>query len=202
MTNDKHPRFFYGYIIVFSAFLIMTFTMGTILSYGVFFKPLSAEFGWTRATTSGAQSLLFLLIGGLGILAGRLSDRYSPKIVIMIYGLLFASGYLLMSQVSTIWQLYLFYGIVGVGSSGTMIPAISAVTRWFVKRRGLMTGIAMAGVGLGTMIKPPLANLLISSYGWRNSYVIFGVIVIVSIVGGVAAVAVVYIFMKKRKIPE
>ena len=137
VNSDKNPRLFYGYIIVFAAFLIMAFTWGTILSYGVFFKPLSAEFGWTRAATSGAYSLVFLLNGALSILVGRLSDRFGPRIMITTCGLLLASGYLLMSQVSTIWQLYLFYGIVGIGSSGSYVPAISAVTRWFVKRMTL-----------------------------------------------------------------
>jgi len=182
LTGDKKPRFFYGYIIVFAAFLIMAFTWGTVYSYGVFFKPLSAEFGWTRAATSGAYSLVFLLHGFLGIFAGRLSDRFGPRIVITTCGLFLASGYLLMSQVSAIWQLYLFYGIVGIGSSGAYVPSISAVTRWFVKRRGLMTGISTAGAGLGVLIMPPIANWLISSYGWRTSYVAIGVIVIASIV--------------------
>jgi len=168
----------------------MAFTWGTVYSYGVFFKPLSAEFGWTRAATSGAYSLVFLLNGALGILAGRLSDRFGPRIMITTCGLLLASGYLLMSQVSAIWQLYLFYGIVGIGSSGSYIPAISAVTRWFVKRRGLLTGIAMAGSGLGVLIMPPIANWLISSYGWRTSYVAIGVVVI-------AAIAVSAQFMKR-----
>jgi len=160
----------------------MAFIWGTVYSYGVFFKPLSAEFGWTRAATSGAYSLVFFLSGFLGIFAGRLSDRFGPRIVITTCGLFLASGYLLMSQANTIWQLYLFYGMVGIGSSGSYVPTIATVTRWFVKRRGLMTGIAMAGIGLGVLIMPPIANWLISSYGWRTSYIVFGIISLVFII--------------------
>jgi len=159
----------------------MAMTWGSIQSYGVFFKPVSMEFGWTRATTSGAYSLIFLLNGFLGILTGRLSDRFGPRIVVTASGLFFASGYLLMSQVNTIWQLYLFYGMVGIGSSGAYVPAVSAVTRWFVVRRGVMTGIAMAGIGLGILIIPPIANWLISNYGWRTSYIVVGIVVLVLI---------------------
>ncbi len=182
VNSDSKPRLFYGYIIVFAAFLIMAVTWGTVYSYGVFFKPLSAEFGLTRAVTSGAYSLVFFLNGVLSIFAGRLSDRFGPRIVITFCGLFLALGYLLMSQISASWQLYLFYGMVGIGSSGSYVPTISAVARWFIKRRGMMTGIAMAGAGLGVLIMPPIANWLISSYGWRTSYIVFGIITLVIII--------------------
>lgn len=164
ISNGGH-KFFYGYIIVMLATIIMVASWGTFYSFGVFFKPVLLEFGWTRAITSGAYSLAFLLSGFFSIFVGRLSDRFGPRIVVLACGLLLCSGYLLMSQASSTWQLYLAYGIVGVGLSGAYVPSISAVSRWFVKRRGLMTGIVMAGIGIGTMIMPPLANLLITSYG-------------------------------------
>lgn len=174
------PRFFYGYVIVVAALLSMLISIGALYSFGVFFKPVLTEFGWTRAATSGAYSLCVLFIGFLGIVMGRLNDRFGPRIVVTFCGLLLGCGYLLMSQVSTTWQLYLFYGtLVGIGTSGTMVPPISTVARWFVKRRGLMTGIAMSGIGLGATIIPPLANWIISSYGWRTSYTILGIAVLV-----------------------
>jgi len=181
LIKDRKPRFFYGYIIVLLATLIMMVTWGTFYSFGVFFKPVLLEFGWTRAATSGAYSLAFMLSGFFAIFVGRFSDRFGPRIVVTTCGLLLASGYLLTSQISTIWQLYLFYGIVGIGSSGAYVPSISALSRWFVKRRGLMTGIAMAGIGLGTMVMSPLANWLISNYGWRTSYIVVGIVVLVSV---------------------
>ena len=180
MTTDRKPKLFYGYIVVLTAFLIMMVTWGAFYCFGVFFKPVLVEFGWTRAATSGAYSLSFVLSGFIGIFAGRLSDRLGPRIVVIGCGLFLGSGYLLMSQISIIWQLYLFYGvIVGIGLSGVYVSAVSAVSRWFVKRRGMMTGIVIAGIGAGTMIMPPLANWFISSYGWRASYNIIGIIVLV-----------------------
>ena len=179
MIKDKPPRFFYGYVVVFLACLIMVVTWGTFYSFGVFFKPVLTEFGWTRTTVSVASSLVFLLSGFLGIFTGRLCDRFGPRIVVAACSLLLGSGYLLMSQLSAIWQLYLFYGIVGIGLSGAYVPAISTIARWFVRRRGLMSGIVIAGIGVGTMITAPLANWLISSYGWRISYVAIGIVVLV-----------------------
>lgn len=179
MPKNRTPRFFYGYAIVLAAFFIMAVTWGAFYSFGVFFKPVLTEFGWTRAATSGAYSLCFLLCGFLSIVVGRLNDRFGPQIILTGCGLFLGSGFLLVSQISAIWQLYLFYGIiVGIGMSGT-VPLLSTVARWFAKRRGLMTGIAVSGIGFGTIIMPPVANWLISSYGWRISYIVIGSIALV-----------------------
>ena len=98
-------------------------------------------------------------------------------------GFLLGVGYLLMSQISTIWHLYLVYGvIIGIGMSGGAVPLMSTVARWFVQRRGLMTGIAVSGIGLGTMIVPPLASWLISNHGWRISYMIAGILALVLVI--------------------
>jgi len=182
MENRK-PKFFYGYIIVLVAFLIILVAEGTFYSFGVFFEPLSTDFGWTRAMTSGAFSLSMLIYGLLGIITGRLTDRFGPRIIITVCGFLFGLGYLLMSQINAIWQFYLFYGVImAIGLSGAYVPLLATVSRWFVERRGMMTGIVLAGIGAGTMIMPPLATWFISSYGWRASYIIIGIIALVLII--------------------
>jgi len=171
--TENRPRFFYGYIIVFVAFLIMMIMWGTFYSFGIFFEPILAEFGWSRAVTSGAFSLSMVLTGFFAIVAGKLNDRFGPRIVMTGCGLFLGAGYLLMSRIDAIWQLYLFYGlIIGIGSGGSFVPLASTVSRWFFRKRGLMTGIIAAGIGFGTMIMPPLASWLISIYGWRASYMI------------------------------
>jgi len=182
-SGTSKPGFVYGYIVVFAAFIVMVLAWGTFYSFGVFFKPLVNEFGWTRAMTSGAFTLTFLIYGFLGIFAGRLSDRFGSRTVVTACGLFFGLGYLLLSQIGAIWQLYLCYGvIVAVGMSGCWAPLVSTVARWFVKRRGLMTGFVASGIGFGTVIIPPVAIRLISSYGWRNSYIIMGITALVVIV--------------------
>jgi len=183
MAENRQPKFFYGYVIVALAFLIMVVTGGALYTFGVFFKPLSSEFGWSRAMTSGAFSLVAFLTGLLSMVAGRLNDRFGPRIVLSGSGLLLGLGYLLMSQISTTWHLYLFYGVViGIGMSSWFVPLMSTVTRWFVERRGVMTGIAVAGISAGTMIIPPAASWLISNYGWRTSYAVIGFMVLAVII--------------------
>lgn len=174
-SPDIKPRFFYGYIIVAATFSIMVITFGIYTAFGVFFKPVLTELGWTRAMASGAFSLSSIMQGLLGIFMGRLNDRIGPRTVMTLCSLFLGLGYLLMSQLSAVWHLYLFYGvIIGIGMSGVYIPIVSTVARWFARRRSMMTGIVVAGGGIGTLITPPIANWLISTYGWRMSYIILG----------------------------
>jgi MFS family permease len=173
-------KFFYGYIIVAAALLIVILDYGARLSFGVFFKPMLHEFDWTRSLTSGAFTLSMLFQGLGSMYLGRLNDKLGPRLVMTICGAFLGVGVLLMSQVGGAWQLYLFYGVlVGIGMGGAFVALLSTVARWFVKRRGMMTGIVIAGVGLGTLIIPPIASWLISIYNWRMSYVIVGSIVLV-----------------------
>ncbi len=184
MSVKREPKFFYGYLVVIAGFLILVSMYGTLYSFGVFFKPVLTEFGWTRAITSGAYSLCFLLSGVVAIAAGRLNDKFGPRAVMSCSGLLLGIGYFLMAKITTIWELYLYYGlIVGVGMGGGIAPSLSTVARWFVKRRGLMTGMTIAGTGTGTLVMPLIANRLISTYNWRPSFTIIGIAVFVLIVG-------------------
>ena len=177
------PRFFYGYIVVVAAFFIMVAMWGTYFAFGIFFKPVLSEFGWTRAMTSGAFSLSMVLHGVLGIVTGGFTDRFGPRMVMTLCGFILGLGYFLMSQTSTIWQLYLFYGvIVGTGMGGAFVPLTSTVARWFVKRRSMMTGIVLTGIGIGSLIAAPVAHWLVSMYDWRLSYVILGSMVLLIVV--------------------
>jgi MFS family permease len=175
----------YGYTVVGAASIIMVLIFAVQYSFGVFFKPVLTEFGWTRATTAGAFSLVWISQGLVSILMGGLNDRVGPRLVLTICGALIGSGFMLMSHIGAIWHLYLFYGVVvGAGLGGTFVPLTSTTARWFVARRGLMTGIVTAGVGVGAFIGPPIANWLISTYDWRRSYMILGGVVLGGVLAG------------------
>ena len=184
MNEEKTSKFFYGYIIVPACFLIQGIGVGTFVAFGVFFKPLLAEFGWSRATISGASSLAFLLMGFLGILAGNLNDRFGPRIIMAVTGVFYGSGHFLLSQLNSIWQLYLFFGlIVGIGLSSIDVIALTTTARWFVRRRGMMTGLVKVGTGAGQLVMPLLASIFIIDYGWRYAYIFIGIIVLVFVIG-------------------
>jgi MFS family permease len=152
-------------------------------SFGIFFKPVLNEFGWTRAVTTGAFSLCSVIQGLLAIAMGGLTDRYGPKVVMTICGVFLAAGYLLMSHLSSLWQLYLFFSVIlGIGMGGSFAPLMTLTARWFVRKRGMMTGVVVSGTGVGVLAGPPVAEILITHYGWRTSYSVLGAVVLVVMV--------------------
>ena len=175
MGKIQESHYSYGHIIAAACFGIQAIGVGIYISYGVFFNPLIAEFGWSRAAISGASSVAFFLMGLFGIVVGRLNDKMGPRNVMAATGFLFGFGHLLMSRLVAVWQLYLFYGvIIGIGLSSVDVIALSTTARWFVRKRGTMTGIVKIGTGAGQFIIPLVASMLITSYGWRTSYIIIG----------------------------
>lgn len=181
MYLDKN-KIFYGYIIVVVSFIIAAVSWGTFYSFGIFFTPILSDLGWSKAVTSGAFSLSILLQGILGVVIGKISDRYGSKLVTLASGLFLGTAYLLMSQISKIWHLYLFFGVMtGIGMSAAWIPPVSTVAKWFIKYRGIMTGTIIAGIGAGISAGPLIANWLVSDNGWRNSYFILGISTLVLI---------------------
>ena len=172
------PKLFYGYVVVGATFLTLLVVWAGYYTFGIFFRPVLDEFGWTRAMTSGAFSMSTIVTGVLAVLMGSLTDRFGPRLVMTFCGLMLSVGYFLMSRIGAVWQLYIFYGLIlGVGMSGGYIPLMTTVARWFVRRRGLMMGVVVSGVGVGGLIGPPLANRIITAYGWRTSYLILGGVV-------------------------
>lgn len=167
--------YFYGYNIVASGFLIQGVTIGAMFTYGVFFKEFQAVFGWSRALISGASSLAFLMMGVGGIVAGTLNDRMGPRVIMTVSGISLGLGYLLMSGLTAPWQLYLLYGgLVGVGFCTHDVITLSTVARWFVRRRGMMSGLVKVGTGAGQFLVPLIASMLISGIGWRSAYLVIG----------------------------
>jgi len=174
----KGSKLFYGYTIVASGFSIQAIGVGTFVAFGIFFKPLLTDFDWSRATISGAQSMVMVVAGLSAMFLGRLNDKFSPRILMTAGGLCCGLGVLLMSVLSNVWQLYLYYGMLfGIGYSAIDIIPLTTVARWFIRRRGMMTGILKVGTGAGQLVIPILASVLIAIYGWRTSYIIIGAIV-------------------------
>jgi MFS family permease len=175
--------FFYGYVIVLASFLILMIVWGAQYSFGTFFKPMLNEFGMSRAVLSGAYSINLVMLAVASIFVGKLSDKYGSRLVVTVCGSLLGVSYLLMSQVQMVWQIYIIFGIIAsIGVAGSWVPLMSTIARWFVFRRGLMIGIAAAGIGAGLMIFPPLSSYLISNLGWRTSYIIIGLILLVLVI--------------------
>jgi len=176
MVKENKYGIYYGYIVVASVFVVMASIWGTLASFGVFFESFIQEFGWTRMLTSGASSVRDLVFGVFCIITARATQKYGPRFVVSIGGIVLGVGYYLMSHINSVWQMYIYYGVIVSCGMSVYIPIISIVAQWFNRRRGMMTAVTYCGMSIGTMIMPPFANHLISAYGWRSSYTIISII--------------------------
>ena len=179
----KRERLHYSWVMVLLAHVVLATQALVSFSFGIFLKPLAADFNWDRGALSSAVLINMLLMGILGIYAGRLSDRYGPRTLVTISGLLVGVGLLLMSQINTLWQVYLIWGlIIGIGGGCRIVPIMSTVPRWFAKRTGIAVAICSAGFGVGAILAPLLTQWLVSTYDWRHAFVILGLIIFIVVV--------------------
>lgn len=162
------------------AFLVLGLSRGLQSSFGVFNVALLQTFGWSRAGTAGIYSLNLVVDAVLSPIVGYLLDRYGPKKIVGAGCLTLAAGLFLSSQVSSLWQLYFGFGLLA-GSGLTfmgMVPHVFLVSEWFSSNRGSAIGLVYAGTGVGIMILAPLAEWLISHWGWARSFEIFAAVVV------------------------
>ena len=175
---SHRPRVFYGWWVVATASLGMCFSTGTIvvLSFGVFFKPLSQYFHASRAAVSLAFTLHGVVSAACIPLIGLLTDCFGARRVILtgtaIFGILLLSSEFVGPSIA---YLYLFYVALGlVAGTTSPVPYGVVVSRWFDRRRGLALGLMAFGLGLGAIAMPIVAQRLIAMFGWRATYATLG----------------------------
>ncbi|HEJ84240.1 MAG TPA: MFS transporter, partial [Desulfobacteraceae bacterium] len=157
----------------------VTMSLGeTMWSFGVFFKPLESEFGWSRRLVSSGYTAFLIAYSISSIVAGRMADRYGPRKILMTSGILAGLGISLCSRLTGVNEFRAFLFLAGLGAGATWSVPVSTVQRWFFgrSRAGLALSIVVAGVGVGALIFAPLINYLILNYGWRNAYLLIGVL--------------------------
>lgn len=189
--NDK--KFNYGWVIL-SALVAFLFMTGTIrFSYGVIFKPMLEEFGWSRTAGSWAYGLNMVSFAVTLLISGYLYDRYNHKQLLLFFGVTLVSGVLVMPHVQALWQLIVCYGVLaGVGFGGTSMTLLSAVvSRWFSSRLGTLMAVGLAGVALGQMVMLPFVSWVTATFGWRQAFSILGFVT-------AAVLTIVVLLMKNR----
>lgn len=178
--NTAQGRYFYGWTILAVSIILVAIAYGIRFSFGVFFKSLEADFGLSRALTSGVFSVYMMLGSFFAVLGGWLADRRGPRIVFFVMAFFALAGLSLTSLVTELWQIFLTYSLlVAMGSGPTYVVATSLISKWFKKRRGLALGIVTSGVGLGSILMAPIAAYLIGGFGWRTSFLALGIIAFV-----------------------
>ena len=167
----------FPWVIVLAAAILIMVATANVQSFGVFFKPIAEQFGWSRSAISGALSVRFIVLSLLAVPAGYWVDRYGPRRVLLPSFLLYGVSFLLIGRVTALWQLYLTQGLLmGIAAAGPWVCLVATVGKWHNERRGLALGIAAAGSGLATVVFPPLATTLIQAVDWRFATMVLGLI--------------------------
>lgn len=173
MKTELH-HIYYGWVIVAVSFFTLFLALGTRFSFGVFYVSILEEYGWGRAETAGAYSLVMVVHALFAPLTGTILDRFGPRTLFPLAGVLLAIGLAAASQTTKIWHLYLFFGIIAaIGINAlSYSPHMALIQRWFSLRRGLASGLALSGIGMGTLVLAPLIEHMIHNLGWRHALLI------------------------------
>ena len=176
--------FFYGWVVVASVVVTLAIAYGVYYSFSVFYVALLEEFGWSRGAAAGVFSVFVLVTAFAGIGGGALIDRLGPSRVVPAGGILLSVGLFAASQLSQLWEFYLYFGLLcGLGLAlGGWVSGITVVSRWFSAKGGLAMGIAAGGVGIGIVVFAPFSQHLISTLGWRSAYLALAALALVGIV--------------------
>lgn len=182
-AKARAPRIYPGWLVVAAAFCGVMVSFGSLLvfTFGIFLKPLSAEFGWSRESISKAFGLAALTVAVCSPVLGRLLDKYGARRIVLpcmvVFGLAFGSLSLLTPSLMHLYATFVVIGVVGNGT--TQMGYSRAVSTWFTLNRGKALAFVVAGVGVGSIVLPWVAQWLIDEHGWRTAYQVLGALVLV-----------------------
>jgi len=166
-----------AWVVLGAAFLMQMVFSGVHFAFGVFLKPVADEFQWGRGTTAFAYTLLWWVSSPAGLLLGWLSDRIGTRKILVFGAIIFGLGVFLSSRIESLWQFYLYFGVLaGIGRGADRAPLLSAVLQFFRRRKGLAMGITLSGTGVGTLLFPWLARYMITVVDWRAAFAAMGLL--------------------------
>jgi MFS family permease len=163
------------------AFVILGFARGLNSSFGVFYVALLDNFGWSRAITAGVFSAAQIVDAVVSPVVGHLLDRFGAKKIVAAGCVLLSVGLFLSSRIHTLWEFYLYFGLVsGLGLTFMgMVPHVVLISQWFTTKRASALGAVYAGTGIGILALAPAIEWLISNTGWQHALEILAAIVAV-----------------------
>lgn len=166
----------YAWVMVAVAFGLQTLAFGGVGSVGVFLKPLTAEFGWSRGEASAGYTALALSAALFGIIWGWLADRKGARNIALFGVLMMGISFFALSMTGALWYYYLMYFAFGaLGNSAVGTPIYATVGYWFSRNQGLAIGVMAAGGAFGQAVVPFAARLLISAWDWQTAYATIGI---------------------------
>ncbi len=181
---EKQKDIYWGWVVVFGAFGMLSLTYGTRYCFGIFVKPMFVEYHWPMSVISLGASINIFVYALIGVFTGRLLDKFAAKWILTVGAVITAFGFASINFIQTPMGLFLSYGLlcgIGTACAGVVVNN-AAVGKWFVRKKGLALGISSMGIGFGTMVLTPLAGYIVDHYPWRTGFIfISGVIFVFGI---------------------
>jgi MFS family permease len=165
------------WVVVGAVWVTLAIASGLYFSFPIFFVALLDEFGWSRGATAAAFSISSVMQGVLSPVIGMLVDRLGPRRIMLGGAVVLGVACVLASRIASLWSLYAVTGVLAaIGLCAvSWVPSGTLIARWFAERRGSVLGLAFSGMGAGVLAMGPLAQWLITAYGWRAAYAILGI---------------------------
>lgn len=174
----------YRFLIILGA-VLMQVSIGAIYSWTLFNEPLHEKFGWDYSSILLTYSLTIFVFAFTTLFSGRLLDKYGPRKIGIIGGILYGVGVILTSRATSIYQLYLFYGVIaGIGVGFVYVCPLSTCIKWFPDKKGLVTGIVIGAFGLGSLIFKDLIQTSITTIGVSETFFKVGPIYLLLTISG------------------
>ncbi len=179
ITQGRKARYFYGWNIVIAKFLSeFAYVEQYTSTLGLFFKPLQAEFGWSRTAIAAVQTIARVTEAVIAPVVGPLVDRYGPRVLMPIGAIIAGLTMLGVTQIHALWQFYLLRGVVvafGFTLMGRIVSDV-AINNWFIRKRGRALAISRMGGNVSNVFFIPVTVFVIAASGWRTMFVIFAIL--------------------------
>lgn len=165
--------------------IIVQMGLGTIYTWSLFNQPLVDRFGWQLNSVSITFSITSFALAFSTLFAGKLQERWGIRRLIATAGIVLGAGLIISSQISALWMLYIMAGVVVGFADGTAyITSLSNLIKWFPEKKGLISGISVGAYGTGSLLFKYINGSLIQSVGVSYTFLYWGIIVMIMVVGG------------------
>ncbi|MEM3550583.1 MAG: MFS transporter [Candidatus Bathyarchaeia archaeon] len=170
----------YGWVVVGVSFALFFMASGAQMSFPVSLMPISRDLGWSVPSLSQAMSICMLATGLSMPIVGKMTDKYGPRRVILLGNAVVGVSAFLLAFVSSLWQVYLLYGFMlgFTWQSVNIIATTALISRWFAEKKSLPLSISQSAYPIGWFCIVPLAGAIILNYGWRNAWLLLGIVLI------------------------
>ncbi|NMS91217.1 MFS transporter [Clostridioides difficile] len=192
--SNSQKGFFRGWLVVFAGLILMISVYGIVNNCAsLFIKPVTEDLGFSRSEFSLYYTVIALSTMVIALFMGKLAKKFKLKNIMLVGCVLAGIGYIGYSYANSIYVFYLMSIFSGLGLGMTTLTPLSIIiSNWFVEKRGLALGLTFMGSGVGGMIFNPMANYIILNYSWRQSYLVLGIIILVT------TIPIVLIFMSEK----